>query len=74
MTARKWSGRCHRCGKRGDQYTMSRFNTDLICMECDAAERQHPAYADAAAAEEAAVLRGDYNFPGVGWPGDGRTK
>ena len=47
-------------------YSMSRFNTDIICDECIEEERQAPGYAAAAEAELAAVSRGSYNFPGIG--------
>ena len=42
-------------------------------MVCEQEERNHPDYTKAAEAELAAIRAGDYNFPGVGWPGkDGR--
>ncbi len=54
---------------------MSRFNTDCLCPECTAEEQRHPDYRKAADAEMEAVKHGDYNFPGVGWPGkNGRRK
>jgi len=65
-----WAGRCQRCGKRVGAYTMSFFNTELICFDCVARERAHPQYAAAHAAELAAVERGDFNFPGTGCPND----
>jgi hypothetical protein len=53
---------------------MSRFNTDVLCMRCIEEEKMHPDYPKAAAAELETVRRGDYNFPGIGWPGkDGRV-
>lgn len=61
---------CERCGKEGLATIMSIFNTDLICLECKGKEKQHPKYEEARAAEEAAVKRGDYNFPGIGKPDD----
>ena len=66
---------CPRCGadlSRGR--TMSRFNTDPICLACAAAERRHPDYAKACAAELAAVKAGDRNFPGIGLPPDLATR
>ncbi len=51
---------------------MSHFNTYCLCPECEAEERRHPDYAKAEAAEMAAVRRGDYFFPGIGWPGKDR--
>jgi len=49
---------------------MSRFNTDMICMECEDRERAHPKYAEAAAAELRQVRAGNYNYAGVGKPHD----
>ena len=66
--------RCDRCGELKVR-TMSRFNTDCICMKCAEEERNHPDYQKAANAELAAVKRGERNFPGIGWPGkNGRVK
>lgn len=67
MCEREWRGCCHRCGKESMIYTMSRFDTDLICMECEEAERAHPRYKEAVEAEAAACRRGNYNFPGIGY-------
>lgn len=49
---------------------MSRFNTDAICLDCNAKEKRHPKYPEAEAAELEAVRSGDYNFPGIGKPDD----
>lgn len=59
---------CDRCGKplRGCR-TMSMFNTDCICMECEAAERKRPDYEAAREAERAAMRAGDQNFKGIGF-------
>lgn len=61
---------CVRCGATNCATTMSKFNTDIICMSCKDKERKHPKYAEADAAELAAVKAGDYNFPGIGKPAD----
>lgn len=61
---------CARCRKETNVHTMSRFNTDDICMDCLEKEKRHPKYPEAAAAELAAVKAGDLNFPGVGKPAD----
>jgi hypothetical protein len=47
---------------------MSFFNTQMICMDCVEKERKHPDYQKAKDAEHAAVLRGDYNYQGIGYP------
>lgn len=57
--------KCQRCGSVS---TVSFFNTEEICMECQRAEQQHPRYAEARAEETAACLRGDFNYPGIGCP------
>ena len=65
---------CDRCRANLTSRILSHFNTDCLCPECEAEERRHPDYAKAEAAEMVAVRRGDYFFPGIGWPGkDGRV-
>lgn len=49
---------------------MSIFNTDTLCMPCKDKERNHPKYEEAREADNNAVKRGDYNFPGIGLPSD----
>jgi hypothetical protein len=66
----KWKGTCHRCGKKTSLHTLSRFNTQLICVECATKERKHASYKRAVEAETRAVRRGDYDFPGIGKPVD----
>ena len=61
---------CVRCKAQDAITTMSRFNTDIICVDCETKERAHPRYQEAADAELAAVKRGDYNYPGIGKPED----
>jgi len=59
---------CARCHEQTRTTLMSRFNTERLCPACIARERAHPKYAEAEAAEIAAVRAGDYNFPGIGKP------
>jgi hypothetical protein len=61
---------CQRCYARTLATTMSTFNTQIICLDCERKERAHPAYGEAVKAEAAAVKRGDRNFPGIGKPRD----
>lgn len=66
---------CERCFRKVLVTTMSIFNTQTICADdptksCRAKEQKHPKYAEAKAAELAAVRAGDYNFPGIGKPAD----
>jgi len=62
---------CERCG--GDtkgKTTTSMFNQQVICMVCKDTEKKHTKYKDAHDADDAAILSGDYNFPGIGLPDD----
>lgn len=62
---------CDRCGgSLSLGRTMSMFSTDCICLRCAEQERRHGEYERARAAERAAVLSGDRNFPGIGVPPD----
>ena len=68
MTDRFFAQRtCDRCHKplTGGR-TMSRYNDDCICMECDKKEHEREDYPKASEAEREAVKRGDLNFPGIG--------
>lgn len=61
---------CDRCGKDlNGRHTMSMFNTDIICMDCKAAERKREDYAQAQAADIAQIKLGNYNFQGIGLGG-----
>lgn len=60
---------CDRCPKPTNTTRMSWFNTDTLCEGCQRQEEAHPDLAHAKAVEHAALLKGDTNFPGVGWPG-----
>jgi len=65
-----WKGQCHRCGNFSSSHGMSFFNVDLLCGDCLDKEEAHPKFAEAKETELAAVMRGDYNFPGIGKPAD----
>ena len=57
---------CDRCyGSLSGGRTMSMFNEDCICMECSRKERERDDYADAVAADHAAIKSGNYNFKGI---------
>ncbi len=62
--------KCDRCGKEMTVHTMSYFNTDQICLECEEREISHPDYARAVETENEAVRRGEFNYPGIGLPVD----
>jgi len=54
---------CERCGKVPLIASMvSRFNTDVCCLDCIEDEKQAPNYRAAHDAELAAVKAGDYNY------------
>jgi len=59
---------CHRCRKKTNIHTMSMFNEDEICMACKDAEKKHPDYEQAREAERQQVLKGHYNYQGIGKP------
>lgn len=58
---------CERCGKslNGCQI-MSMYNEDVLCMECKDKETKRDDYRQASDAENAAIRRGERNFPGIG--------
>jgi len=62
--------RCERCYATDVSLTMSKFNTEMICYDCEKEEKAHDKYEEAVKAEEEAVKRGNYNFPGIGKPED----
>lgn len=62
--------KCDRCGKRAFTTTMSQFNTQCICFECEVKEHDHPKYSEALEAERKAIENGNYNFEGIGLPAD----
>lgn len=49
---------------------MSIFNTDMCCLECIEIERAHPDFQKARDVELDELLKGNYNFPGIGLPED----
>jgi hypothetical protein len=51
--------RCERCGKKADCITMSYFNRDMICAECEKKEKKHPDYKKAKEIENEAVRKPD---------------
>jgi hypothetical protein len=66
--------RCNRCGKETTVTIMSMFNRDSLCMDCKDAEKRHPDYALAFAADEAAIRAGNFNYAGVGWTPERNTQ
>lgn len=56
---------CARCGKETNVHRMSYLNLEEICSECEEKEKKHPVYKYGKEIERAAVLAGNYNFPGV---------
>jgi len=62
---------CQRCGTETMSHTMSMFSEALICMDCKTKERAHPKYKEAQEAERQAVMGGNRNFKGIGYPHPG---
>ena len=62
---------CQRCGNQHPKsLSMSFFNTDMICPDCEKKEKAHPDYAKAKEIEKQEVLKGNYNYGGIGKPAD----
>lgn len=59
---------CDRCGAPLDGVrTMSKFNTQTICMECSEKERSNPRYDEALKADHEEIKSGNLNFKGIGY-------
>ena len=61
-----YTNKCERCHKETLVTTMSYFNTQMICSKCEESEQADERYEEARKAENAAVMKGDYNFKGIG--------
>lgn len=61
--------RCDRCSNPTNSTKVSWFNTETLCVDCQRQEEAHPDYRYAKDVEHAAVVKGNFNFPGIGWPG-----
>lgn len=61
---------CDRCSHKAKTIIMSMFNVQNICDHCKAVEIAHPEYDRARDAEHDAVMRKNYDFPGIGLPAD----
>ena len=57
---------CDRCRGPLEEYTMSTFNKDIICMDCEAKELGAPGYEAAKIAEAREAAAGNTNYCGVG--------
>jgi hypothetical protein len=58
---------CDRCHKQTTTTIMSMFNEDIICLHCKELERKQSDYQYACDEEQKEVLKGNYNFKGVGY-------
>ena len=61
---------CERCNKPTHTTTGSYFNRQMICTSCDHKERSHPEYDRAVNVETQQVLKGNFNYEGIGLPED----
>ena len=60
--------KCDRCGGSLDGgRIMSMYNTDCICMKCKRKEEHRDDYKKAADADHNEILKGNYNFKGIGF-------
>ena len=66
--------KCERCGNTMTIHTLSWFNKQTICLECDAEELNHPQIGEAKRIEHEHCKKGNYNFRGIGLPVDLRIK
>ena len=57
---------CDRCFKKTTTTTGSYFNLQMICMDCYETEKKNPRYEEARRIENEQVLKGNYNFKGIG--------
>jgi len=57
---------CQRCHNETYVTTMSYFNTQIICPQCEEDEQASPRYAEAKKAENDAASQRNYNFKGIG--------
>ena len=64
------NGKCDRCNEQTNVQTMSRFNTQMICMNCETIEKAHPDYEEARDKEMEQVKAGNRNYEGIGLPDD----
>lgn len=62
--------KCARCGVPLESvvHTTSMFNKDVICVDCKDREKRHPLYEKAVKVEREEVLKGNYNYEGIGCP------
>lgn len=60
--------KCDRCKLECFTIIMSRFNTQMICDDCEDKEMAHPDYQKAVNAEIKALSGGNRNFEGIGLP------
>lgn len=61
--------KCDRCGKPlNGARIMSMFNEDTICLDCKEKEKHLQEYKAAQNADIEEIKKGNYNFPGIGFP------
>ena len=61
---------CERCHSETQVLSMSWFNTQMICPRCESIESRHPKFKEAKQADQIQVLKGNYNFKGIGLPNE----
>jgi len=61
---------CKRCNEETPTVKMSIFTPEMICNPCHLKETSHPDFEKARQADQDAISKGDFNFPGIGLPND----
>lgn len=64
---------CDRCDAKLRSSIMSKFNQDIICLDCRTDEKLAPGYKKASEAELQAVRSGVWNYSGVGLSAEDRA-
>ncbi len=62
--------RCGRCGCNTTEVSISFFDDELICNDCEKKERLHPKYELAVREMMAALKKDKFAFTGIGRPSD----
>jgi len=64
-----WKRLCHRCGTGCEAFALSVFNRDLLCRNCESAERNHHDFRVAVSTLRYYFNQSNYSFDGIGWSG-----
>ena len=62
--------KCDRCYKDSNILQGSYFDVDMLCIDCNSKEQNHPNYKLAKEKELQQVRLGNFNYQGIGKPND----